>query len=311
MNTNGDGANGPERLVALTFDLDLVDYMTGEPSLADLDATSSIADLLDARGWPATWFLRLDEATGVVFGDPSFMFERHGRVVDRLRERGDEIAWHPHPTRRRSGRWTPEVEIPSIVAEIAAYAPLARRRSLQAVRMGHGFHTNETMRAVASAGFAIDSSAIPRPMYAWDDPPKDWTGTPLMPYRPAMADYRIPGEPSLAIAEIPISVAHVPSSTDTQHVMRYVNPAYRHEALAPALQSWFGVYDLLVTITHPCELLQHRLGHPLITGRLEEFARNLDAIECHAARSGAAPAFVTVSEFAERTIGPASVGQAR
>jgi hypothetical protein len=286
------------RLVALTFDVDLIDCVTGDPSLRDLDAMPRLFDLLDTRGCVATWFLRLDESTRAVFGDAEFMFRRHRALVDRLRERGDEVGWHPHPTRRRADRWDPRTEVPSVLAEIGVYGPLARRQGLRSVRMGHGFHTNETLRAVADAGFTVDSSAIPRPMYPWDNPPKDWTTTPSVPYRPALADYRVPGEPSLAIVEVPMSVAHVPAPTDTERVLRYVNVAFRHEALAPALESWFDVHDLLVAIAHPCELLQLDSPHALLGGGFDECARNLDAIALHAAMSGGDPAFVTVSELA-------------
>jgi hypothetical protein len=226
------------------------------------------------------------------------MFRRHRALIDRLRARGDEIGWHPHPTRRRADTWDPRTEVPSVVTEIGVYGPVARRHALRAVRMGHGFHTNETLRAVADAGFVVDSSAIPRPMYPWDDPPKDWTTTPSVPYRPALADYRVPGEPSLPIVEIPMSVAHVPARTDSEHVLRYLNLAFRHDALAPALASWFDAHDLLVTMTHPCELLPLGAPHPLLGGGFADCARSLDAIALHAAVSEDGPAFVTVSDLA-------------
>jgi hypothetical protein len=298
--------NPMRRLVALTFDIDLINHVTGEPSLHDLEAMPRLLDLLDMRGCVATWFLRLDDSTRAVFGDAEFMFRRHRALIDRLRERGDEIGWHPHLRRHRPDAWDPRVEVPGMLSEIATYGPMARRHALRAVRMGHGFHTNETIRTVANAGFTVDSSAIPRPMYPWDDPPKNWTTTPSVPYRPALADYRVPGEPSLGIVEIPMSVAHVPAPTDTQHVMRYLNLAFRHDAQAPALASWFDAHDLLVTMTHPCELLPLGSPHPLVGGGFDDCARNLDAIAFHAARSGDDPAFVTVSDLASLTAGTAS-----
>jgi hypothetical protein len=156
------------------------------------------------------------------------------------------------------------------------------------------------MHFIAEAGFAIDSSAIPRPRYLWDEGAKDWAITPLMPYRPSSADYRVPGEPSLPLVEIPMSVAAIAAHNDTQDVLRYVNPAFTPQALADPVRGWFGTHDLLVTVTHPYELLRRRSPHPLLAGSVDAFAVNVDAIAAAAKSASMDAAFVTLSDVAAR-----------
>jgi hypothetical protein len=289
------------RLVALTFDLDLVDYVAGEPAIEELTvAVPALLDLLDQRRWPATGFVRLDAHTRAVHGDAEFIFRHHAGIVSRLLARGDEIGWHLHSYRQSDGQWKPNTDVQAVLADLATHAPLARARAMRAVRMGWGFHTNETMRFIADAGFAIDSSAIPRPRYRWDEGTTDWTTTPLMPYRPSLADYRVPGEPSLPLVEIPMSVAAIAAHNDTQDVLRYVNPAFTPHAFADPVRRWFGAHDLLVTVTHPYELLPRRSPHPLLAGSLDAFAVNVDAIATAAESSTMPTAFVTLSDVASR-----------
>jgi hypothetical protein len=287
------------RLVALTFDLDLTDHVTGEPALEELtDAVPALLAALDQRRWPATWFIRLDAQVRALYGDAEFLFRRHGALIDRLLARGDEIGWHPHACRKSGGACEPHDQMAAVKAELELHVAMARARNLHAVRMGWGVHNNDTMRFVAASGFSIDSSAIPRPAYGWDPASRDWTLTPSTPYRPSSADYRIPGEPRLAVVEVPMSVAHIAAPTDTQRVMRCVNPAFRPEALAAPLRSWFAEHEVLVTVTHPYEVLPRRQTHALLAGSIEAFARNLDAIAAQANADGRSASFVPISAMA-------------
>jgi hypothetical protein len=287
------------RLVALTFDLDLTDHVTGAPALEELtDAVPALLTLLDERQWPATWFIRLDAHIRAVYGDAEFVFRRHGSLIDRVLARGDEIGWHPHVYRMRDGEWQPEPDVSAVRAELEVHAPMARARNLHAARMGWGVHTNDTMRFIAASGFSVDSSAIPRPAYGWDPEARDWTMTPLTPYRPSSADYRIPGDPRLPVVEVPMSVVHIAGPDDSQRVMRCVNPAFRPEALAAPLRSWCAEHEVLVTVTHPYEVLPRRQPHPLLAGSIEAFARNLDAIASEAIVDGRSACFVPISAMA-------------
>ena len=169
------------------------------------------------------------------------------------------------------------------------YAPVARSLGMRAARMGWAFQTNDTLRALAEAGFAVDSSAIPRPVYPWDRGAKDWSTTPTRAYRPSIADYRIPGSPALPILELPMSVAVVRAPYDSGEVVRYLNPAYRPEALAPVLRGWFDTHDDAVLVTHPHELYDRVTTHGLMASSAEAFEENVMALEAGAHASGVAP----------------------
>ena len=174
-----------------------------------------------------------------------------------------------------------------------------RRRGLyglKVVRMGWGFHTNTTMRAVADAGFSIDSSAIPRPTYEWDLSVKDWTRTPLHPYRPSARDYRVPGQPEIGLLEVPMSVGVIAAPYDTQPVMRYINPAFHQAAVGTALDTWFSRFNHLVTVTHPYETVGGA-SHALIAHDPVTFERNVEAIERLAERDRRPLSFQTLSRF--------------
>jgi hypothetical protein len=99
-----------------------------------------------------------------------------------------------------------------------------------------------------------------------------------------------------------MSVGHVPAATDTERVIRYLNPAYEPGAYASAIDTWFAAHDVLVTITHPHELMPAARAHPLLPRRIDALARNLDAIARAAPLRDRSAEFVTVSELAARWI---------
>lgn len=283
----------------VTFDVDLVDYGgTGEPIDELAAAWPAIRAVFDRHPhWTATWCVRLDDQIGFALGDPAALFERHAGTIAELRARGHELAWHPHAyVRRRDGRWEQNIDDGAVAEEVARLAPLAAAHHLRVVRMGWGFHSNLTMRAVADAGFAVDSSAIPRPRYAWETSRKDWTITPRTPYRPSVDDYRVPGPPSLPLLEIPMSVAAVAAPYDDGVVLRYLNPAFHSGLWSPALEGWLDEHDHVVTVTHPYELLPGR-SHGLIAYDPRAFEINVCDIERRAQRAGTVR-FMTLSEFA-------------
>jgi hypothetical protein len=126
----------------------------------------------------------------------------------------------------------------------------------------------------------------------------DWTGSPHTPYRPSIADYRLPGSPSHDLLEIPISCAEVSAPQDTQRVVRYLNPAYHPRMFRQGLKGWMGGHEHLVTITHPYELLAGP-SHDLLAFAAGAFEINVMTIEALAASRGGCE-FVTLQEMAAR-----------
>jgi hypothetical protein len=295
--------------VCLTFDVDFADYVGSGAASQDRgwrqfdELENALSGLLlrwrDRRNWKATWFIRLDGGIENLYGASDFIFKRYAKELDELSRAGHEIGWHPHSYAKSNGQWKQNIDVPTLVNELERYAPLAKSYGLQAVRMGWGFHTNETMHLLADLGFTIDSSAIPRPRYEWEETVKDWTVTPNYPYFPSEADYRVPGHPRLPIIEVPISVTSVVAPYDSGPVLRYINPAYHSTLFRGPLGNWLKQHSHLVTITHPYELVPKPEPHALLSFSLTAFEQNLCAIEELAHTQGVSVSFVTISTFAD------------
>ena len=68
----------------------------------------------DSKGNPAnlTWFLRCDEQINDKYGDRGWLLRHFCDFWDKLKSRGDEIAWHPHFFRwfEEKGSWNQEIK---------------------------------------------------------------------------------------------------------------------------------------------------------------------------------------------------------
>lgn len=290
--------------VCLTFDVDLSDYTKDGAEVDELDFLfSRVVPELRRESLACTWFVRLDAQMEALYGHAAYILERYETEFRALRAEGHEVGWHPHSYANSGGRWVQNTSAEAVREELGKYAPLAKAYGITSVRTGWGFHTNETMRELADAGFLLDSSAIPRPNYPWEESAKDWATTPRAPYFPSRADYRTPGEPRLPILEVPISVAEVAAPYDRERVVRYLNLAYHPELLREPLSGWLVHNDHLVTITHPYELMPAREKHGLLAFDPGALKRNLSALEELSAEQAIELSFVTLSEFALMTVG--------
>lgn len=290
-------------LVCLTFDLDFTDYAYGINGVDEFArALPEIFHILEKDAAKATWFIRLDRQIEVIYGRVDYFFQRYRKEIASLKQAGHEIAWHPHCYVRKGDQWQQNCDSASVAQELAYLAPVAQSYGLQAVRMGWGFHTNTTMTMLADLGFAVDSSAIPRPRYDWEKTVKDWTTTPEVPYFPGKNDYRVPGSPALPILEVPLSVIRVQAPYDTGPVQRYLNPAYHPDLWRQPLAHWLSQNDHLVTITHPYELLPRSERHDLLSFQTAAFRQNLTYLREIASSKRKLPHFITMSEFAASSI---------
>ena len=228
------------------------------------------------RSWKATWLLRIDPTVD--------QFERQHGLLQPLLRGGHATGWHYHGPLKR----------------LAEFARTARDRGVDVSRIGFGRGSNEVMRTLASSGFRVDSTAMPRPAYPWTRRGVDWTTTPPSPYQPSAADYRVPGHPALSIVEVPISCTAVAAPTDDRQVVRYLDPAYHPPIFRRAVESWLSQHEHLVTITHPYELVPASSRHALLAFDAAAFEENVTAVE-HVARSHGGCEFVTLAELARRS----------
>jgi len=284
--------------VCITFDLDFQDYSSGRQLIQEFESVSPILSAFDHRpDWRATWFVRLDSHMEKLFGRPDHIFHRYKRELEHLKQIGHEIGWHPHCFSELNDKWVQNTNVQLILEELDRYLPLIRDYGLNVVRMGWGFQANEIMHFLTEAGFVVDSSAIPRPHYQWEETVRDWTNTPIQPYRPSTADYRIPGEPTLPILEVPISVMTIPAPYDNGPVLRYCNLAYYPNLLRAPLQSWIHAHTHLVTITHPYELMPRDSVHPLFVFSVQALKDNCRQVEEFVYSAGMELSYIRISDF--------------
>ena len=287
--------------VCVTLDLDINEYALKHQ--IDNDFTSIFKTIYPVfkkfPSFKATWFIRLDKHIEALFGCCDYFFRRYVPEFNKIRQNNHELGWHPHCYLKKNTKWQQNIDVPSILTELSSCAPFAKSNNLKTVRMGWGFHSNEIMRFFADKGFLVDSSAIPRPRYQWEESFKDWTITPDYPYYPSIYDYRVPGKPSTPILEVPISVIPIKAPYDTGVVRRYINLAYYPNILHDPLEKWIKENSYLVTITHPYEIKSINRKHGLLAYNIDAFEKNLISIMEIADNMGKKVSFLTISELTE------------
>ncbi len=263
------------KTVCITFDVDLVNYLSNASSLEMERSFQSICSVLsEFPQIKTTWFFRIDQQIEALFGDAEHIFLAYQDELNWLSENGHEIGWHHHAYKMSAGRWIPENSTDAVLAHLKNYAPLARRRGLKIARMGWGTQSVQITNFLEESGFIVDSSAIPRPTYPWDKGLKDWENAPVEPFFPAYGTYKVKG-PIRELLQVPISTVILPFEDDTiPDVCRYINPAYHSVIFKQAIQSYRC--NVLTTITHPYEIMASDITKksPLAFS-LEVFKENL------------------------------------
>jgi hypothetical protein len=273
-----------------TFDMDMDQVWKGGgvPTWEGLKAgpglRAGIKDLKDDRGGPfvATWFIRADEQVRALYGTVDKVFDMYPEVLRSLGSHGDELAWHPHLYKQRGGSWVQETDPGALVAQVeGTYNVVKKRLTSKAVRIGEAYQSPALMAALDRLGLCIDSSALPGRVRHDELQELDWGPTPQAPYHPSKKDHRVPGTDALRILEVPMSMVPTKVPNDKATVPRYVNLAFHGAVLEKGLKRLIKTQDLLVTVTHPFELMpafKPGKGHQLISFEPSELRGNLELI---------------------------------
>lgn len=269
--------------IFITIDIDLSNYCKKKEMIDEFGIIKrNIMPFMLQNDIKATWFIRIDRKIEKDFGCPDFLFKEYENIIDRLLKNGHVIGWHPHVYLFKNSKWRRNINEEEIISELSFLLPCVRKYSLNVVRMGWGFQTNRIMKFLDDNGFIIDSSAIPRPTYPWEENKKNWTITKSEFYHPSIEDYRITSndpKKNLKILEVPITTIKISAPYDEGEVIRYCNLAFYNKFLLNPLDSWIKENNFLVTITHPYELSKEdRDNHSLISFNMDEFKKNIESI---------------------------------
>ena len=188
--------------------------------------------LEDLTGAPVrfTWMLRLDHQIAEGFGSPAWVLEKHADKFEALLASGDELGLHVH-TWRRARRFFRQVWMADYenddwcrscieLAHDTYFKHFGERPT--SISMGDNFMSAAAMTTIERLGLTSDSSLSP------GIPPRkavvrgektrgtlpDARRTPTHPFRPSRADFTVPGEPSYAVWEIPVSSGVVKKNRD-------------------------------------------------------------------------------------------------
>lgn len=300
----------PLQLV-LTFDAeaDVFDASIGASAGADVwrgieHGIPLIQEMLVAQtraaGVPllATWFVRTDCEIAAQHGDAAHLLRRYDALWRARQAAGDEIAFHPHLSRRAQGDVTgallrSEIRDAHAAVQAAGYAPVSSR-------LGEAFGSNTAFAALQESDFAADSTAMPGRVRHDAERSLDWSGTPARPYRPSLADYRKPGHPVHDLWQVPMTMVPVRADYDTEPLARYVDLSFRPAALRAGLAAALANVPLLVTVTHPSTILPGIASrrHGLLSFEPSAFRENLGFIFSECARLGRAVHSLTLAACA-------------
>ncbi|MBF0197634.1 MAG: hypothetical protein HQL32_07980 [Planctomycetes bacterium] len=174
-----------------------------------------------------TWCLRADEQMRLFYGSYEAFLTQHQPLLQRFKERDDELAWHHHYWRlhESSGEWYQECADKDWMKEnfLKSFQALKACEEIKSLKTGWCYMDNDTMQWAKDVGLSAELSAMP---YQYFCAPKnqqglsygsyDWAVTGDCPYSPSQNDYRVKDqsdsalESACGLREIPISVGRSP-----------------------------------------------------------------------------------------------------
>ncbi len=188
-------------------------------------AKERIARLKDSNGHAPvfSWCLRADHQVKVLHGGFDWVLRTHKDFLLQLEASGDELSWHPHFWKFDDDKkvwyqeyWDREFQVTMLREAHAAYRAILPGKP-RTVRMGWGYHNNETYRTMQELGIEVEYSAIPglkilpRHKHVRSSNFFDWSLSPDRPYLPAESDYRREAgthEKAFTLLEVPVYVSH-------------------------------------------------------------------------------------------------------
>jgi hypothetical protein len=266
-----------------------------------IDRLSLFRDALGNLPLP-TWFVRVDNQIGDIYGRPAFLLEKFSHVFAEVSDARHEIGWHPHLYHAVGTGW--EQETDDVVLASHMSAALCDMQSLGyhpvCARIGEAYGSVGIMRSFDQLGIQFDATAMAGRRRVDKERTIDWGPTPHDGYRPSHADHRIPGSPHFSVVEIPMSMLPVKAFYDRAALARYLDLSFHPECLATSLPDLVADAPYVMTVTHPSAVLPEcrpAQSHGLLSYDLEKLAVNLEAILDAAKHFGRVAKFVTMAEL--------------
>jgi hypothetical protein len=299
--------------ISITVDIDPDETtITGDRNKLEWNGLRYLRELRDATSLPGsvvTWFVRADDQIAQLCGSYDYLFQKNQSFWDFVRKEGDEIALHPHLyvfdaskkcycSLRDSTACSEQLNRIHASLTKAGY-------SFQSIRIGEAFHSTELMTCIDNLGYAVDSTAVPGRFR--DDAQRcfDWSSTSNAPYHPDSMDFRVPGQRSLGVLEVPMTTAKFKAEYDSGPKLRYMSLSYRSDIFARGFEEYLancgeGEARSVVFIVHPGEVFgtEKAASHGgLYSFDLHSVRVNLGAALESIESSGGSYSFVRICDF--------------
>lgn len=280
------------KVAAITMDFDFPESLQGKDEV-ELFWPCFEQLIQQVPELKTTWYIRLDEKVQSSFGSADHYFGKHHNKISWLQQNGHETGWHFHAWDMSGGKAKQEIREAEVCRAMRDVKPYLQRWNLQHLRMGWGYHSNQTMALAAELGMKTDASALPKPAYAGEKSTRNWEFTGDLVYKPSVADYRITGTPELDITEIPATCMRLPLPSDKEpNMMRVADLSWN--------TAWFETLiaserKLIHTISHPAALFGTIASSTLNRHSIDNWIHNLNALQQAGYR------FATIPELAMTT----------
>jgi hypothetical protein len=255
-----------------------------------------------------TWFVRSDNQLKEIYGDTGYLLKKYSTLWNKQVIEGDEIGLHPHIYRQFNGEWIQETRPEYLIKKIRDGYDAMKENNFNPLssRIGEAYMSNEIVSILNKLGIKIDSTAMPGRARKDAKFQLDWLGAPQLPYHPSKDDYRVPGEDQLNLLEVPMSMIYTKVEYDMKPLKRYVNLSFHNDVMKDGLRKYIREYKLLVSITHPFEVLPSMYDkgkkHPLISFNMGEIKKNIDFIISECKNAGKEYRFIRISDLSNKNI---------
>ena len=257
---------------------------------------------------PTTWFVRCDNQLKEIYGDEGYLLDEYRSVWNSLRKMHAEIAWHAHLYKWKDQAWIQETDKDMLASNLQrGYKKMVEKKySPVSARIGESYMSNGIMSSLDALGIRIESTAMPGRVRKDEKFSIDWDGTPSVPYYPSKQNYRKPGHDPLGILEMPMSMIPTQVEYDKTPLMRYVNMGFRHSVIRNGLESFIHNSRVMVSITHPFEIIPPENApdqkHPLLSFNIRDFSDNLRYIIAESKKARKECIFIRLKDVLEESV---------
>jgi hypothetical protein len=266
--------------------------------------TGPIRDAFKKEKIKFTFFVRADHQIKFLFDRVSALFDRYRPLWLEVKQKGDEIGWHPHLYKLRGSVWMPQTDGPGVERQLkSCYVELPMDVfNITCARIGEGMMTNYSINTLDKLGIKADCTALPGRTRNDKDRKFNWSKAPAVPYHPSRFNYSSVGLPggNLSLLEIPFTMVETQASYDEEPLKRYLDLTFSPEFIGPGLKDALKRSPFTVAVIHPSFILGGGGDSEIISPGIETVKQNIANIVAAARSIGRDPEFVCIRDILEQ-----------